>query len=136
MLPIAQKIKEKFYGGLAYLFFDRNRSLLVCSAFVTLSLVVEMRFGLVNFFSCSGAVVSIAGLFLNIKYSLHFHLKTPKLRLYNKLIGGAILGSSTLSEEQEAWVNSVLTDEIYGVSFMVVGTLIWAYGTYMLHGFK
>jgi hypothetical protein len=122
--------------GLAYIFFDRKRSLWICSLFVIASFAVEMHFYISSFFSCSGAIVSLAGLFLNIKYSLNFHLKLPKINLYNKLAGAGMWGTSEITDEQAQWVDGVLTDEMYGVTFMIFGTLIWAYGNYLITAFQ
>ena len=121
---------------LAYVFFDKRRSLLLCMLFVFASFYLERHFSVRNFFSCSGAIVSLAGLFLNIKYSLNFHLNLPKLNLYNKLSGAAVFGTSHITEVQEEWVDQILLDEMYGVSFMIVGTMIWAYGGYLVVAFQ
>ena len=117
---------------LAYVLFDRKRSLLLCTLFVLVSFYVERYLSVRSFFSCSGAIVTLAGLFLNIKYSLNFHLRLPKINLYNKLAGAGVYGTSHITEEQENWVDETLRDEIYGVSFMIVGTVIWAYGGFLI----
>jgi hypothetical protein len=117
---------------LAYIFFDRKKSLWFCTLFVLISLIVEKHFHVENLFSCSGAVVTLAGLFLNIKYSLNFHLKLSKIRLFNKLGGAGVFGTSTITKEQEELVDAILADEMFGVSFMILGTLIWAYGSYFI----
>lgn len=122
--------------GLAYIFFDRRRSLWLCTLFVVASLCVEQYLGVGNFFSCSGALVTLAGLFLNIKYSLNFHLRLPKVVLYNKLAGAGVYGTAQITKEQEQWVDEILSDEMYGVSFMIIGTLIWAYGSYLVAAFQ
>lgn len=80
-----------------------------------------------NLFTSSGAVVTLAGLFLNIKHSLHFHLEIPRISLYNLLKGAAPFGELTIPKDQDAWVDGILADEMFGVAFMLVGTLIWAY---------
>lgn len=118
--------------GLAYVFFNRRRSLWLCTLFVVASFSVERFLGVASFFSCSGAVVTLAGLFLNIKYSLNFHLRLPKINLYNKLAGAGVYGTAQITKEQEQWVDEILSDEIYGVTFMIVGTLVWAYGGYLI----
>jgi hypothetical protein len=104
----------------------------VCTTYALISFFVECRFHVPSFFSCSGAVISLAGLFLNIKYSLNFHLKLPPIALYNKLAGAGVYGTSNVTKENEEWVRSILADEMFGVSFMIVGTLIWAYGPYLM----
>jgi hypothetical protein len=106
--------------------------LFFCLVVVAISLYAELRVCLLGLFSCSGAVISIAGLFLNIKHSLHFHLRLSKSRLYNILAGAAIWGSDSVTPEQEKWVDNILSDEMFGVAFMIIGTLIWAYGSYLI----
>lgn len=124
------------FSGLAFILFNRKRSLLFCVAFVLASYFVEIKYCVPAFFSCSGAIVSIAGIFLNIKHSLNFHLNIPMVGLYNKLAGAGIFGTSNINSEQEKWVSDILADEMYGVSFMVVGTIIWAYGSYFVAAMK
>jgi hypothetical protein len=127
-----QKIKSQCFSALAFIFFNRSKSLLFCSIYVLLSLLFEIKFAWGGFFSCSGAIVTIAGLFLNIKYSLNFHLKLSKVSLYNKLAGAGVYGTSDITLDQEKWVGNIISDEMFGVSFMVIGTLIWAYGSYLI----
>ena len=125
-------IKNKAFSGIAFVLFDRRRSLFFCLFAIALSLYAELRLCVPGLFSCSGAVISIAGLFLNIKHSLHFHLRLPKNRLYNILAGAAIWGSDSITPDQEKWVDNILSDEMFGVAFMIVGTLVWAYGSYII----
>lgn len=82
-------------------------------------------------FSCSGAVITVAGLFLNIKHSLHFHLDLPKERIFNMLNGMGPLGHQ-MTEADEKRVDGVLADEMAGVAFMIVGTFVWAYGAFIV----
>jgi len=131
-----ETITRRCFSVLAYILFDRKRSLLFCALFVLASYFIEKKYCLSAFFSCSGAIVSIAGIFLNIKYSLNFHLKIPMVSLYNKLAGAGVWGTSDITPEQERWVNEILLDEMYGVAFMVAGTLIWAYGSYFVAAMK
>lgn len=128
----ATKIRQQCFDALVFLLFNRKRSLIFCIAYVVLSLMAELHLKWQGFFSCAGAIVTIAGLFLNIKYSLNFHLKITKLGLYNKLSGAGMFGTSEITPEQEAYVDSVLADEMYGVAFMLFGTLLWAYGSYII----
>lgn len=89
-----------------------------------------------SFFSCSGAIATIAGLFLNIKHSLNFHLKIPKTNLYNKLAGAGMFGTATITKEQEEWVDNIISDEVFGVSFMIIGTIVWAYGSFLTEALR
>ena len=127
-------IKNKFvkvcFCGIAYLFFDRLRALFFCCALVLLSYLLENFLHWHSFFSASGAVVTIAGLFLNIKHSLHFHLKLPVENIYHIFSGASGFGSE-VTDENIAYAKSVMADEVFGVAFMLTGTLIWAYGSYL-----
>ena len=96
-----------------------------------MSLGAELKFCIDGLFSCSGAVVSVAGLFLNIKHSLHFHLDLPKENVFHILAGMGPMGAK-MTKENEVWVDGIISDEIFGVSFMIVGTLIWAYGSFIV----
>lgn len=129
-------MQRKLLLALAYIFFNRTRSLIACAIFALLSLVIELRFLVHGLFACSGAVVTLAGLYLNIKHSLNFHLKITKIGLYNKLAGAGLFGTTSISPEQEAWMNGVLVDEMFGVTFMIVGTLLWAYGGYLVDAIR
>jgi hypothetical protein len=111
--------------------FDRLRSFIFSSVFVLLSFFAEWKLGWANIFSCSGAVVTLSGLFLNIKHSLHFHLAIPKENLHYIFSGAAVWGSTPTDDDLKL-VDEILLDEIYGTVFMVVGTIIWAYGSYLM----
>ncbi len=130
-----QKTVGRLFSILSFIAFDRSRSLLFSASFVFLSFIAEWKLGWVNFFSCSGAIVTLSGLFLNIKHSLHFHLNLPKESLYYMLFDVSSWGSEP-SEEDLKKVDSVLADESYGVAFMVIGTLIWAYGGFLIIAIK
>ena len=92
-------IRRKFLAaGLAFIFFDRRRSLWICSGFALLSFFAEIKLSVPGLFSSSGAIFTIAGLFLNIKHTLHFHLKLPKKNIYNMLAGAGIFGSDMTKE--------------------------------------
>ncbi|MDF3124198.1 hypothetical protein [Rheinheimera sp. 1928-s] len=131
-MKLLKFIREKAFNVLAYVFFNRKHSLIFCITFSFLSLATELFAKIPALFSCSGAVITIAGLFLNIKYSLNFHLKIPKINLYNKLSGAGVFGTKFMTPEQEHWVDNIISDEVFGVSFMVVGTIIWAYGSFFI----
>jgi hypothetical protein len=111
--------------------FSRSKSTVFSLLFVAFSLFAELKYGWSSFFSCSGAVVTLSGLFLNIKHSLHFHLKIPKENIHYILSGFGIFGSKATEEDLNR-VDEVLSDEVFGVAFMVIGTVIWAYGNYLV----
>jgi hypothetical protein len=125
-------MKSKTFDAIAYVLFDRKRSLAFCVLVTLMSIWAELHLRITGLFACSGAVTSLAGLFLNIKYSLNFHLKIPKVSLVNKLMGAGVFGTSTVTTEMERWADGILADEMFGVAFMIIGTLIWAYGSYLM----
>lgn len=124
-------MKSKIFDAVAYIFFNRNRSFIFCVVFTAASILGELHFRIIGLFSCSGAVISLAGLFLNIKHSLNFHLKIPKISLVHKLRGAGGFGAN-VTPEMERWADNIIMDEIFGVAFMIVGTLVWAYGSYLM----
>lgn len=124
--------KSKFFSTIEFLFFDRKRALIFCLMISLLSLFVELCAKTPTIFSCSGAIFTLAGLFLNIKHNFYFHLGLPKLNLFNIISGAGTFGTAELTHEQEAKVDDFISDEKYGIAFMVVGTLIWAYGSLFL----
>lgn len=65
-----------------------------------------------------------------------FHLKIPLINKYHLKTGAFGFGTSELSEEQETKIKSILSDEKYGVAFMLTGTMIWAYGTHLVEWLK
>ena len=115
-------------------YFNRYILLVIAIIFCSLSFVASYMLDSFheNLFSSSGAVITVLGLFLNIKHTLLFHLKIPLKNKYNIHTGAMRFGSKDFTEEQKEKINNVLSDEKYGVSFMVIGTLIWAYGTYLI----
>jgi ABC-type phosphate transport system permease subunit len=117
------------------LYFDRHVLLVFALLFSSLSLWLSSFSDHHNLFSSSGAVVTVAGLFLNIKHTLLFHLKIPLANKYGILNGAFGFGSNELTPEQEKQTRSVLSDEKFGVFFMIFGTLIWAYGNYLVECF-
>lgn len=117
-------MKSKIFDAFAHIFFNRKKSLAFCIAFTAASVLSELHFRIAGLFSCSGAVISLAGLFLNIKHSLNFHLKIPKVNLVNKLMSAGVFGTSTITPELEKWADNIIMDEIFGVAFMIVGTLV------------
>ena len=52
------------------------------------------------------------------------------------MIGGSGMFKIELTKETEELVDSVIRDEIAGVIFIVVGTLIWGYGSFFVRLIK
>jgi len=117
-------------------YFNRYILLVLAIFFCAVSLYFSLTSPNNDLFSSSGAVITVAGLFLNIKHTLAFHLDIPLINKFNLKEGAFGFGSDSLSEEQKKWINNVLSDEKYGVLFMVIGTLIWAYGAYFVEWLK
>lgn len=118
-------------------YFNRYVLLILAVIFSSSSFWLSSFSDHLNLFSSSGAVVTVAGLFLNIKHTLLFHLKVPLKNKYNAHLGGFRFGTNELTPEQEEKIKGVLSDEKFGVSFMIVGTIIWAYGNYLVeYAFK
>ena len=130
-IDIKGLVLHRCFSGLAYVFFNRLRSAWFCFFVTIISLLAEIEFGVDTLFSCSGAIFTLAGLFLNIKHTLHFHLKLPKQTIFYMLAGAGILADE-MTEQNEKWTNDILADEMVGVSFMIIGTLIWAYGGFFI----
>lgn len=130
-MHIRNPIARSLFSSLAFVLFVRSRAAVFSISFATLSLLAEMKLGWPGVFSASGAVISTAGLFLNIKHSLHFHLNRTKESFFYEFSGMAVLGSAPPESDLKK-VDEVLIDELFGVTFMVAGTLIWAYGGYFV----
>lgn len=124
------------------IFFNRLRSTLVCILFMCTSFLIEIRFGLENFFSSSGTIFTLAGLFLNIKITALFHLKQEnedgkKVPLNNTSKYYMIVQAFGFAEEvnediKQKTVRERESDEIWGVLLMVFGTVLWGYGSYLI----
>lgn len=118
-------------------YFNRYILLVLAMIFSSVSFWLSSCPKHLNLFSSSGAVVTVAGLFLNIKHTLLFHLKVPLKNKYNIRFGGHQFGANKLDPEQKAKIKGVLLDEKFGISFMIIGTIIWAYGNYLVeYAFK
>lgn len=126
------EVIRKCFRPVTFVFFNRKYSFVFCVAYSFLSLIAEVKLHWIGFFSASGAIISLAGLFLNIKLSLRFHLNLPVRNLVNIINGSFGFGVSEVTKEHERRVNEVLLDEIFGVAFMIMGTIIWAYGSYLV----
>ena len=117
-------------------FFKKEIALLFCLIWSFISFSIEIRFNVDNLFSSSGAILTIAGLFLNIKLTAHFHLKMPNgdplgdASKYAMITNRGTWSGNETPEEQRKKVLEVESDEIWGSSMMVVGTIIWGYGSY------
>lgn len=113
-------------------YFNRRNLLAFAIIFCGISFALSFTIYNKNLFSSSGAIITVAGLFLNIKHTMVFHLKIPLIKKYNIKTGGFKFSPKELSEDQENYIKEILDDEKYGVLFMIFGTLIWAYGSHLI----
>jgi hypothetical protein len=61
---------------------------------------------------------------------MKFHLNISDVSKVNYIAGAGSFGTNEPPEETIQYAESVMNDEIYGTIFMVVGTLLWGYGSY------
>lgn len=125
-----------------HIFFNRLRSTLVCILFMCISFLIEIRFELDNFFSSSGTVFTLAGLFLSIKITNLFHLKQENedgkkvpLNLTSKyymIVQAFGFAEEVEEDKKQRTVRERESDEICGVFLMVFGTVLWGYGSYLI----
>lgn len=131
-------IKKWFGRFVEKVFFNRRVALIFCAAISFVSYIAESKLHIENLFSSSGAIFTIAGLFLNIKLTAHFHLRLPNGdplgvdSKYAMISGRSTFGGGESTIEKENKVREVENDEIWGATLMVIGTLIWGYGSYLL----
>ncbi|MDC5526106.1 hypothetical protein NRA72_18535 [Acinetobacter baumannii] len=114
-------------------------SIYVIVVFIISSLIASIVTGDMNLFAASGSILTIFGLFQTIQF-------TTIERFLNK---EAIIHSSTgvtgppISQEEieriiaenrknaKIKLDKELKSEIKGITYTIVGTLIWAYGVYI-----
>ena len=96
-------------------YFNRYILLVLTIIFCGVSLVISLIPQSKDLFSSAGAVVTVAGLFLNIKHTMAFHLKIPLVNKYRLKTGAFGLGTNELNEEQEKRIKNILSDEKFGV---------------------
>lgn len=118
--------------------FNRVISTISCISISLASYVIEYKYSIKNFFSSSGSIFTIAGLFLNIKLVAIFHLKLPNGKplttssKYALITKQATFGGKTPTKDQEKKVQEIEADEICGAFLMIIGTIIWGYGSYFI----
>lgn len=118
--------------------FHRERSLLTCVLFSILSFVLELLQPGSDLFASSGAVFTLGGFLLNLKQSAIFHRQAPDgsplptRSKYYSITKAATFASEVPDEEMAARVKSVEADEIWGCAMVVLGTVLWGYGGWVL----
>lgn len=135
-------LRSIFISLIRYMFFNRYNALIFCISFMFFSLWVELCLQVENFFSSSGTLFTVAGLFLNIKMTAIFHLtqkidgKNQPLNTTSKYIlatrSGGVFATSDSDEEKHRKVREIEKDEIFGVCYMIFGTALWGYGSYFI----
>jgi len=120
------------------IFFRRQRAIFLCLLFCFGSLLVECVFLVKGFFAASGTLFTLAGLFLSIKSTMHFHLRLPngnKLGVHSKyamMTGRGTFGGNESDSEKTEFVREVELDEVWAVVFIIAGTILWGYGQYFV----
>lgn len=118
------------------LFFNRRITTIVCVLFVLLSLVIDFaRNSSGVWFSASGSLLTISGLLLSVKLnylsalSIEGLTEEEFLALKCNLVNGAgKFGSRFPNAESIAKLREVESDEIWGATLIIFGTLLWGYG--------
>lgn len=83
-------------------------------------------------FSGFGALLTVCGLFLNIKHTMAFHLKVPLRNKYYVKLGRGFGFAPEYGESEKKKTIEFLSDEVFGVFFMIFGAIISAYGNYLI----
>ena len=109
------------------LYFDRWMLLLFCIIYCSVSYILNPVFDSRNLFGSSGAVVTLAGLLLNIKHGQYFHRKIDLKSKYDQFVGNGGYASAYFPVKHQLVIKNVILDEVFGCALMFLGTLIWAY---------
>lgn len=131
-------IKKGFRYFIDKVFFNRKYAAIFCVIVAVAFYIVEYSYCVENLFSASGAIFTLAGLFLNIKLTAHWHLRLPNGEplpvesKYYMITGAATFGGDEPKNFIEKTVKDVESDEICGAFLMVVGTIIWGFGSYLI----
>ena len=113
--------------------FDRNALLVLSIVGGMVLFLLAKIFDEPGIFSGFGALITVCGLFLNIKHTMAFHLNLPlRNKYYLKLHGGGGGFRQNFGKREKEETIQFLSDEIYGVGFMIFGALISAYGNYLI----
>ena len=126
---------KRFAIALGYI-LNRRLLLCICTILSLISLYIStyyLKEHDLTLFASSGAVMTIAGLFLTIKRTLVILWIIPFERATNviKYGGGAASLASKNTPEDYEKAKDVIGDEKYGVMLIIMGTLIWAYSAYL-----
>lgn len=134
--------KKLLLNLMDHIFFNRVRATLICCLFMSLSFYIEINYELENFFSSSGTLFTLSGLFLNIKLTALFHRKQKNIdgteeplsltAKYYTVVQVFGFAEEVSEQEKETTVRNTESDEIWGVFLMIFGTILWGYGSYFI----
>ncbi|EOM0840682.1 hypothetical protein ACNA1Q_003616 [Acinetobacter baumannii] len=114
-------------------------SIYVIGLFILGSLIASKISGDMNLFAASGAVLTILGLFQTIQFTTIEKFLNQDAIVHSST---GVTGPPLSVEESERIINEnrkkakiklekELKSEIKGISYTIIGTLIWAYGIYL-----
>jgi ABC-type phosphate transport system permease subunit len=114
-----------------YIFFNRYISLLLSITLFVVFFILSIFVKRPDVFASSGALVTMLGLFLNIKHTMVFHLGFPLERIFH-IKSGAGGFKRDFTPEGKKKTENLLKDESFGVWFMIIGTFVWAFGSLLI----
>jgi uncharacterized membrane protein len=115
--------------------FNRHTLLWTCIILSVTSFYISVHYlkeSNLNLFASSGAIMNVAGLLLTIKRTLVVLWTIPLEWATNciKYGDGSSFGSENTPEDYKNTKN-VIKDEKCGITLIILGTLIWAYASYI-----
>lgn len=114
-------------------------SIYVIGTFIIGSLIASKITGDMNLFAASGSILTIFGLFQTIQFTTIERFLNQKTIIQNSTgVTGPPISQEeseriTLENRKKAKIKleKELKSDIKGITYTIVGTLIWAYGVYI-----
>lgn len=114
-------------------------SIVLVVVYCIASFYLGQRFNDINLFAASGAVVTVFGLFSMIRFTtIEKYLNQERIVAASTGVTGPPLSADDSKrlakqnqEQARLRLQQELRSELKGISFTIVGTLIWAYGNYV-----
>ena len=114
-------------------------SIYVIGVFIISSLIASKAIGDMNLFAASGSILTIFGLFQTIQFTTIERFLNQEAIIHSST---GVTGPPISQEEIERIIaenrkkakiklEKELKSEIKGITYTIVGTLIWAYGVYI-----
>lgn len=114
-------------------------SIYVIGIFIISSLIASKITGDMNLFAASGSILTIFGLFQTIQFTTIERFLNQKAIIHSST---GVTGPPISQEESERIISESrrkakiklekeLKSDIKGITYTIVGTLIWAYGVYI-----